>query len=85
MKTYQILLYDRITNKVEPETKIKTNDLEEVRQEMLKLQAGYCEGEEKPTIGNTVIDSDQGKISCLIAETPGVDFCYLCPVALIEE
>ena len=77
MKTYQILLLDKITRKVE-----KTEDFkgtkENLRHRLSVLQREYCEGE-TPSVEEITVTSRVKECQILIAESDS-DYSYMAAV-----
>ena len=78
MKKYAILLVDWVSLGQKPEhiKDIKT-DIDGLKEELLKLQKGYCvKGEESPTILTKVFNTNIETL-CAMSES---DFSYISPV-----
>lgn len=77
---FQILLLDTVTNEVEkvedftPESDGE-KAIEELKERLLELQAGYCE-DETPTVSEREVLSNRGKLIAMFAQSD-VDFAYI--------
>ena len=76
MKTYQIILFDIISKTTEKVKNFKRTE-KELKNELYKLQLGYCEkGDKKPIVLNEQVKSNNETYNCLVAHSE-VDYCYL--------
>ena len=81
MRTYQILLLDKVEQTMEKIENFKSDEAG-VKARLLELQLGYCEGE-KPTLTEQTVKVRSGNhIRTLIAESD-CDFCYITPVEVV--
>lgn len=83
MKTYQILLLDKITMKVEKIENFKESESKNLKDRLLELQKGYCE-DEKPTCFVKTFTSNGLKISTAVAESDA-DYCYISALKVIKK
>ena len=83
MQTFSILCWDSVL-KTKPELvkRVKTDSIEELKQELLTLQEGYCE-DETPIIEEKVVTSNSRKLKALVASSD-VDFMHVCPIAQVN-
>ena len=77
MKTYQILLLDKITKKVEKIENFKGTK-ENLRRRLSILQRGYCEGK-TPSVEEITVTSRGKGYQVLIAESDS-DYSYMAAV-----
>ena len=74
MKTYHIVLLDKITKKTEKIQTFQESENQNLKQKLLYLQKGYCV-DEKPSVSIQTITSNNKKYCIAIAECNS-DFSY---------
>ena len=75
MKTYQIILFDKVLKEAEKVESFSGNE-DALKKRLYDLQLGYCEGSEKPNIISDQIKSNGMLYNYLIAHSD-VDFSYI--------
>jgi hypothetical protein len=85
VRNYHILLIDKVGSKIVERDHFSTNDEEELTQELIRRQEGYCvTEEEKPECFKTVLTDLKGKYLCLCAESDS-DFVHVTPLERVHK
>ncbi len=84
MTKFKIVLYDKINKELEKIENFKESEFKNLKQRLLELQQGYCEGE-KPTVSvQTFIATDGMKLAIAIAESD-CDFSYMAVITYLNQ
>jgi len=73
---YQIVLYDKLTKELEKIENFRESESKNLKQRLLELQLGYCEGERPIVSVQTVLAKGGMKLATAIAESD-CDFSYM--------